>query len=60
VRWPPKLENGVTNRATVDFDLELGPTVVSVFPSLTLSHVERENMYVRGPGSSIPPYLIGL
>lgn len=31
----------------VDFDLELGPTVVSVFPSLTLSHAERENMYVQ-------------
>ena len=30
----------------VDFDLELGPTVASVFPSLALSDVERENMYV--------------
>ena len=35
------------NCVVVDFDLELGPTVVSVFPSLTLSHVERENMYVK-------------
>jgi len=36
----------------VDFDLELGPTVASVFPSLALSHVERENMYVRNLGFS--------
>jgi len=38
-----------TNRVSVDFDLELGPTVVSVFPSLILSHAERENVYVRSP-----------
>jgi hypothetical protein len=40
----------VTNLISVDFDLELGPTVVSVFPSLTLSHLERENMYVQSLG----------
>ena len=49
-----KLKNQVMNFVVVDFDLELGPTVVSVFPSLTLSHVERENMYVRSPGFSTP------
>ena len=38
------------NCVTVDFDLDLGPTVVSVFPSLTLSHIERENMYVHSSG----------
>ena len=34
------------NCVAVDFDLELGPTVASIFPSLALSDVERENMYV--------------
>ena len=37
----------MTDNISVDFDLELGPNVVTVFPSLTLSNVERENMYVR-------------
>ena len=39
------------NCAIVDFDLELGPTVASVFPSLALSDAERENMYVLSSGS---------
>lgn len=49
-----KLKKQVKNWVLVDFDLELGPTVVSVFPSLNLSYAERENMYVRSSGLLLP------
>ncbi|KAF9647157.1 DUF1630-domain-containing protein [Thelephora ganbajun] len=39
-----RLRRWILTIAVVDFDLELGPTVVSVFPSLILSHAERENI----------------